>query len=356
MRVVFLSQSFLPNKGGVESHISQLLPYLQKAGWQITIVTANFNQKKPREKLASYEKNSGAEIYRFSIPQKKFLALFGIWGQLLSKIKLFLRADLIIIHDIFIYFLPLRILMPWKKVFTVFHGWETQFPIPAKNIFYKQLAQRLSAKTISIGQYINKFYHLKQENNFISYGAATALPSQKNWLDKKNFTLSFLGRLEADTGIEQCLVMLEELRKDGVKMEVNFCGNGSYAALCQKYGQVLGLVDPKPYLLNSQFAFVGGYLSLLEAMKAKNVILTSYNNPLKKAYWQEHPLYEYFACQANSKTLAEHVKTRLKDKTKTAKQIERAALLSRSYSYQQLSALYLQLAADELDKNNDDKD
>lgn len=344
MRLLLLSQSFLPNRGGVETHLALLLPQLKKAGWEITVLTANKNQKNPVEKLKSYEEIDTTVIYRFEIPVQRFFGLLSIYHQLLSKLKLFKQADLIIIHDIFLYFLPLRLLLPSKKVITVFHGWEGQFPIPHKNIFYKQLAQRLSQATISIGQYINHFYQLSGSNSYLSYGAVVKKTVKQQWSAKKPHTLTFVGRLEKDTGIEQCLQLLEELKQAGQSWQVNFCGQGSYAALCQNYGQVLGNINPQPYLAKSRFCFAGGYLSLLEGLQHKNVVLTSFNNPLKKTYWQEHPLRPYFFCADSGKALKKAVFDCLEETDITVKRIEKAADLANSFSDVKLAQLYINLA------------
>jgi len=215
MKALIITESYLPNLGGVEKHIAGIKPYLEKAGFEFNVISKReiFENKK----------------------LKKIFGLLQIWWAIAKQIKLIKQADVIFIHDVFIYYLPFRIIFPKKKVITTFHGWEKIYPIPAKNIFYKQLAQNLSNKTISIGNYINKYYRLKNKDNYLSYGAINLPSTQIDLAQKEKNSFTYVGRLEKDTGLSIFLEFLDILSNKKIIFSVKFCGDGPMRSDCLKY-------------------------------------------------------------------------------------------------------------------------
>jgi len=266
MQILFISQSAAPVIGGVQKHISGVIDELSKKNLQIELIA----------------------IDRWNIPQVKFIGLLMIWARMLTKWRQIKNSEVIFIHDVFIYFLPWRILLPHKKIVTIFHGFEKEFPIPYKNILYKRLASKLSKFTISIGSYVNKYYGLSEKNNRVSYGATL---SPQVALDKKQKQKQFvfLGRLEKDTGLSIFLDFLNILKEKKINFRVDFLGDGPLKSACQKYGAVHGFVTPDPYLTKSNVCFASGYMSILEAMSYQNICLTAYNSELKKNYLSDSP-------------------------------------------------------------------
>jgi glycosyltransferase involved in cell wall biosynthesis len=147
MRILFLAAHKPPHIGGVEKHVYEVALRLRRMGNQI--------------KLLSEE-----DIRH---PNVKFIGLVYIWLWLFLNRKLIAKADIVHIHDVFIWYLPFRLLYFRKPVFTTFHGWEGIWPIPRKNIFFKRLASKLSWGTIAIGKYIEKYYKIKADK--IIYGS-----------------------------------------------------------------------------------------------------------------------------------------------------------------------------------------
>jgi len=318
MKALIITESYLPNLGGVEKHIAGIKPYLEKDGIEVSIINKNeiFKNKKP----------------------KKFLGLLQIWWAIAKQIRLIQQTDIILIHDVFIYYLPFKLIFPKKKVITTFHGWEKTYPIPFKNIFYKQLAQKLSNKTISIGNYINKYYHLNNKNNYLSYGAVD-LPSQLDLTQKAKNSFLYVGRLEKDTGLSIFLELLDILSKKKIIFSVKFCGDGPMKKNCEQYGQVLGFVKVEEHLAKSEICFAGGYLSILEAMAYKNIVLSAFNNELKKDYLLSSPFAKTIACADNAQELFEQY-TNLKNKTAI---ITQNYNLAKEYSFEKLAKLYAKL-------------
>jgi glycosyltransferase involved in cell wall biosynthesis len=318
MQVLFISQSAPPTLGGVQKHIAGVVAELAKKNVSVDIIA----------------------IDQWHIPQTKFLGLLLIWWRLLLSWRQITRAEVIFIHDVFIYFLPWRILLPRKKVVTIFHGFEKEFPIPYKNILYKRLAARLSQRTISIGAYVNKYYGISSKNNVISYGAvnppsSSALNNRSKAKDSKQFT--YLGRLEEDTGLSIFLGFLNILKEKEINFKVDFLGDGPLRSQCQKYGQVRGFVEPteiEKYLSKSKVCFASGYMSILEALSFKNLCLTAYNSPLKKDYLSDSPFSSAIIIAQNAQDLFDQyqiksIQNKLTENIVTA------------HSFQNLAQLYL---------------
>lgn len=320
MKALIITESYLPNLGGVEKHIAGIKPHLEKAGFELTI----FNKK---------------EIFK-NRPLKKFIGLLQIWLELAKHIQLIQQADVIFIHDVFIYYLPFRIIFPRKKVIVTFHGWEKIYPIPLKNILYKQLAQKLSYKTISIGNYINKYYHLNNKNNYLSYGAVKIPQTQVDLIKKEKNSFLFVGRLEKDTGLPIFLDFLNILLKKKIIFSVQFCGDGPIKKACLEYGSVLGFVNVEKYLVKSEFCFAGGYLSILEAMIYKNIVISAFDNELKKDYLLDSPFRQNIICADQAQILFE----KYSNMQNQQKLLESNYHLAKKYSFEQLANLYIQLS------------
>lgn len=322
MKALLLTESAPPMVGGVEKHISQILPWLVKQGWAVTVLSR-------REFLPQPSRWRG-------------LGLLQIWWQLLTRHWQTLReAELILIHDVFIYYLPFVWFWPNKKIITTFHGYEKIYPIPRRNIFYKQLAQKFSTATLSIGSYINQYYQLDKHNNFLSYGGVT-LPRRKVKLaDKQADSFLFVGRLEPDTGLPMFLDFLSLLKQHQHSFSVQFCGAGPLTTQCQKFGPVLGWRSPRPLLRRSSACFVGGYLSALEGMALHNLVLCAYEHPLKKDYWLTSPLAPYLVIGNSAEQLyQEYLRLR-----KQPALLDQAYQLASKHSWSQLESLYAKILA-----------
>lgn len=274
-----MSRLFWPHVGGVEKHVDRLSSNLRKKGNEIFVLTEKF-----KTHLKASEEKDGVRIVRFSYPKIKILGLLIIWKEIYRRRDLIRSSDLVHIHDVFIWYLPFRFLFPKKAVYTTFHGWEGVYPIPLKNILLKKIAVKLSQGNICVGKYIEKYFGIQA--NRITYGAVDTKPKKNNIKEK---LCVYLGRLEKDTGLPVFLKKLQKL--DDYK--VVFCGDGALRRECEKYGRVLGFVDPEPYLAKASICLPSGYLSALEAMNYKCEIKLVWDNPLKKAYWTMTPFYKW---------------------------------------------------------------
>lgn len=302
--IVFLTRLYKPRFGGVQKHIEKVSQELVKKGHKVNVITT-----KDKSNLPSSDTIDGVKIKRLKRPKLKFLGLIVTWFGLLSFLKNIKNADIVHCHDVFVWYLPFRFLFPNKKVYTTFHGWEGEYPIPIKNIYFKKLAANLSTKNICVGDYIEKYYGVRAD--LITYGA-TNIPSEK--IKKTPKSIVYVGRLEADNALKMILEALKRL--DGYTIE--FCGDGSYADECKKLGKVYGFVDPKKYLKKAKHAFVGGYLSTLEAFSYKCGVFAAYNNPLRRDYFDLAPFSKWVRASDKPKRLADNVEL-LEDNSKLYK-------------------------------------
>lgn len=276
MNILFITRFYYPHLGGVEKHVGGVSNYLIKKGDKVTIVTEKYG-----EELKSHEETNGITIIRLRYPKIKFLGLILIWLYLFKNLRLIKSADIIHCHDVFIWYLPFRFLYPKKPVFTTFHGWEGIYPIPFKNILIKKLSAKLSWGNICVGKYIEKFYGIKA--NSIAYGAVS-LPRKSNF-KKIPKSLVYVGRLEKDTDFDKSLQVIKLLKG----WRIDFCGNGKFAKECSKYGTVHGWSDPTAYYAKAKFSFALGYLSILEGLINKCIVIAFASNFPRLTYLREFP-------------------------------------------------------------------
>lgn len=277
MKIVFLSHYYAPHIGGVEKHVSRLSSELVSLGNEVAVVTAKHNHN-----LENYEELRNIDVYRVFESKTKYIGLLLIWFQLLGKIRLFYQADIVHVHDVFIWYLPIKIVLFWKPIYATFHGWEGVYPIPIKNILIRKISVYLCTKSIDVGVYLQKYYETKPDK--VVYGATDkAVPS------KKHKNIIYVGRLEPDTGLE---VLLEALSSVG-KVNIEFYGDGSMRKKCGKYGRVHGFIDIKNAMASASLCVCGGYLSIIEALASGCRVVSIYNNDIRKDILCKAPFKKY---------------------------------------------------------------
>ncbi|QQG41191.1 MAG: glycosyltransferase family 4 protein [Candidatus Woesebacteria bacterium] len=275
MNILFLTRLYHPHIGGVEKHVFEVAKSLERKGKSVTILTEKFDSK-----LKDQETTKGIKVVRFSYPHIKFFGLIFIWLEIFKNRKLIQDADVVHIHDVFIWYLPFRFLFPRKPVFTTIHGLEWDNPLSRSGVWQKRLAVRLSTGTVGVGKFLEKY--LKIKFNKIIYGATILI--HNNIVKDKN-EIVYVGRLEKNTGL---LKFLEWLDRNS-KYEVDFCGDGRLRKECEQYGKVHGFTDPIPFFKKAKYCVPGGYLAAFEA-KAYGCELKLFgNSKIKEDYWKMSP-------------------------------------------------------------------
>src|SRR5581483_233736 len=255
MKVLFLTRSFYPNIGGVEKHVLLLSRELLRRGYKITIIC-----EKSDSKDLNYELFEDIEIYR--IPKLFKNKKINNWYYLFGKFNLLKNANIVHCHDVFYWYLPFKFLLPFKKVYTTFHGYEGD-NIPTKRaIFMHQMSEKLSNGSICIGDFLKKWY--KHHPTFVSYGA-TALKKSNSAqkLNKNNLRAVFVGRLENETGILEYLETVVKLKKNDYKIKLLVLGDGTQRKQAVDYSKLNKLAvtfkgfvrDPEIFLKKSDIIF-----------------------------------------------------------------------------------------------------
>ena len=293
MKILFLSKLFYPHIGGVEKHVLMVSRELVKLGNQVTILTL-----KSDFKLKSLELIQGIKVVRLPYCKSKW----GIWRQLWLNRKLIQQADLVHCHDIFFWYLPFCLLLPFKPIFTTFHGWEGIFPIPFKNLILRKFYEWLSWGNICIGDYLAIWY--KTQADYISYGGVE--PIKIKSIKPKTKHLVFIGRLEADLGLLEYFKAFKILKKQGYK--ITFVGDGPLRRQAAKLGQVIGKVTIiQPYLLSASHVFCSSYLTIWEALRLKRQVFALYQNDLKKDYLIKFSAAKYIHISSSAQELISQI-------------------------------------------------
>lgn len=349
MKIVMVAQRFHPHLGGVEKHLWEICSVLLKRGYTVTVVTERYDDKMVECEQVSIDGNN-LEIIRVTGQSYFPGGIKTFWTSLLKIRQLFSGADITHIHDfgVFIYwYLPLKFLYPRKPVYITFHGWEGVFPPPSKVVFLRKVAELLTKGNICIGDFISKWYGTKPD--YVSYGGVHVSESTAVGGDG---TALFLGRLAPDTGIMLYLEGLKKLYHKGIGLRLIVCGDGPSRQVCEEYVKKHALKvdfkgfvqDTGAYLETCDFAFVAGYLSILEAMSMGKVVFSVYENPLKEDYLRLLPDNDAtMFISRNAEELSEQLFLCIQNRTLLEQKIKNARSWVRSRSWEEVVNTYERL-------------
>lgn len=340
MDILMFTPLFHPHIGGVEKHLKRISEELIKKGHNITIIT-----QKHDITLLDYEKIGKIEVYRF---QK--MKIFRIWIWIYKHRKLIKKSDIVHFHDYgtFIYwYLPFRFLYPLKKLFITFHGYEGILPIPKIVIVWRKISEYLTEGNICIGTFIPKWYGTKAD--FVSFGGVDEL---KNQINVENGSAVYIGRLESDTCITEYIEALKILKKKNINLKLDICGDGTLRHEITDYVnqndlnvKIHGYVNNiNPYMIKCSFAFLSGYLSILEAMISKKLVFSVYSDELRRDYLRSIPNSEEIMIITDSSSeLANELLEYYKNPDKRKERVEKAYKFAKEQSWKNLSDIYLKL-------------
>lgn len=308
-----LCRLYSPHIGGVERHVEGISKEAVQEGHHVDIFTLKHDRA-----LATNEDKDGVHIHRMpsqlhsrvlryvSPPLlKTILRLSGnarsaqddkvkkmtnyiverdeLWGWMLWNLPTFIMADVIHIHDVFFWYWPIRILLFWKPVYMTFHGFEAGGLPTEKAKKTRQMITRWTRGNIAVGSWIEKWYGTKADE--VTYGGAECggkkiLDQTASRLDKDdNLKAVFVGRIAEDTGALVYKKVLGSL--PNVKLDLY--GEGSENGTIEDSCTVFPSYD---------IACVSSYLSILEAMQSKTLVVAFAVNELKYDYLRSHPRAE----------------------------------------------------------------
>lgn len=279
--IVHVAQYYAPHGGGIESHLVQLNKLLIDRGYQVSVLTTQHDTK-----LKASESMDGVTVYRLPVGKTVLSSLnykLQLWTEVVRQATLLRGADIIQVHDVMWWLLPLWPLIG-HKVYMIFHGWEGIFPIPWHVKLQRWLWAKLAKKTIHVGTYLQRFYWDKPDR--IIFGAVDkrfiTQPSQSKQSKKLQFV--YIGRLVAENEMEKYILLAAQLRKRLPNSEVLWLGDGPFKAACAKVGKTVGFVsDVLPYLDQADIVFATSYLSTMQAQARGKIVCALHSHPLKEA-------------------------------------------------------------------------
>ncbi|KXK11101.1 MAG: Glycosyl transferase group 1 [Microgenomates bacterium OLB23] len=263
-------------------------------GHEVTVVCER--QRAHDESMSNVE---GITVQYLFLVRRASSKNFRIWLALLQRARLFATADIVHIHDVFVWYVPLRFLLFFKPVFTTFHGYEGVYPPAKKAVLLRRLSAALSKKTIEVGAYIATWYGTKPD--VIVYGGATYLiTTPPPMLPKKTLRIAFIGRLAKDIGVKHYIKFFSILKKKHITHTVEIYGDGPMKKSMQHYGTLHGIVsETLDAVKNADLVCASSYLSIIDALSFGRPVIALYGNPLKQQYLEEFPLRKYIVVANN---------------------------------------------------------
>lgn len=345
MKILFLTRKFWPSIGGVEKHCLEVGKNLVEKGNKVTVVTEEEVGVGDMREMGEVGK---IKILRIPITAGERLKKFQIWWWLIKHRDLITKSNIVHCHDVFFWFLPFRLLYPFKKVFTTFHGWEGVYPPTFKAKIIRKISEKLSFGNVCVGDYVQKWYGTKPD--FVTYGGVeltqdvTLRQDKTQNEDSESRKILFIGRLDQDTGLPIYLESLKILKDKGIQTEVVFLGDGKLRNETKNYGTAAGFVNNvRKYVLEATYIFTSGYLSILEAMINKRLVFAVYGNSLKKDYLLMSPFAHLLALSGNAEDLAKEVWYYLNHSEEEKQIVTDASKWAKEQTWEKLTDQYLHL-------------
>lgn len=310
MNIVMVCRLFAPHVGGVEKHVEMIANLADADGHNVTIITGQSQAYFP---LKSRVLNGSGEVKVIRIPllyeDKKITFLSKLWQRfhiyawMCLHLKVFINADIIHVHDIFWWVYPIRLLLPYKKFFITFHGFEpssiNNSRVSEKAIRSHKLAQLLTRGNMSVGSWIQKWYTTKP--TFVTYGAGEIKPRRDSTASEKIRAL-FIGRLEEDTGILEYAKAIQRYKN----ISLTVIGDGILRSKLESFKRVTILgtqTDLQKYYHSHDVVFSASYLCMIEALQSGTCVISLAVNPLKLDYIQAFPASKHILIAHDSKSL-----------------------------------------------------
>ncbi len=335
MTTLHLTRFYHPHIGGVEKHVASVLHNLPTQKWRKIVMTLRHD-----DKLADYEVIDNVEVYRLGLDHDK--DKFKTWIAVCQLWKLFGQADVIHVHDVFWWLLPLYLFVS-HKVYVTFHGWEGQYPVPWSSKLQRLIYSQLAQARIHIGQYIQEFYW--DRPNLVLYGGANKSKLRKiKKINVKKINIVFLGRLTAENEISGYCQLLKKLRDGKINYQMTWVGDGPWAKECKKYGVVTGLVaNPDKYLIDADLVLASSYLAMWEAQSMGKIVIGLATHRLKRRYIETYPGFQSIIYSPDPDILAEKIFGLIQDSASMTNIQSESIKIADRYTWAKVSRQYLQL-------------
>ncbi len=348
-KIIFVTPSFFPHIGGVESHVGSIADELLKQGFEVTVITGSeqptSSPKSDKQSLISREDDWGLSNSRLRViylGNTQFFSKLTIWSKIWQLRGEMTRADIVQAHDVGWWLLPVLPLILHKFNIT-FHGWEGVYPVRWQAKLHRLMLAILARKSVHIGHFIQQFYWDKPD--LVMYGGLDEqLLEIKPTQVKKPLNIVFFGRLVAENEIELYMKLIGKLRKMDVAHTMLWIGDGAFAQSCQQLGKVTGMVaDPSKYLRSADVVCTNSYLALLQAQAMGKIVVALFSHPLKAAYLHDYPGKEAMICTNSTEEAAKQLQTLLKNRQEVRSLQRTAQQLVAPYTWKAVANQYLLL-------------
>ena len=343
MNILFLTpRDSKTSLGGVERHVWLVTEELVRRGHRVKELSLDETDKSYKD-YKNYKDNKHDNFFKDSpwhtpgriLSLRPVLFKLRAWGYLWQRRELFGWAEVVHVHDVFWWIVPMLLIMWINKyyksynnyknrgrLFVTFHGWEGRWPPSWSAVWQKKLAAWLSNGTMGVGNFYQKWYGVKPDRvvwgvldpkiaKYAKLGENRERgPYKGPTLPRQGRTFAFFGRLEKVNGIE---IMLDAMRYIKVRpwrtsrsdlFRCIFVGDGNYREEAEKVGKVTGMLEePWRYLADVDIVIASSYLAILEASGMRKRIIAVANNPLKRDYLEGHPMRKWFEVAGSSDEL-----------------------------------------------------
>jgi len=291
MNIVFLCRLYKPHIGGVEKHVEEISKLLSQHH-SITIITEQHDPKIPLEEIYPEAKVYRLPVSNISEKNKKW----PIWQWVWHNRQLLSNAEIVHIHDVFYWLIPIIPFLIKPKLFITFHGYEGSKRPGFKQILSHKLAEWLTIGNICIGDFHKKWYFTNP--NVVSYGAVSEISAPSYTKTSKAI---YFGRLATDTGILDYVKAANQS-----KINLDIFGEGPLLSKAKNMTAKNAFIKYKGFIPNViniiphyKYAFVSRYLSILEALKAKMPVVAHYDSVIKYDYLKMAPFSDYIYLVSN---------------------------------------------------------
>jgi len=332
--ILFFARLFYPHIGGVEKHVYRLSQELLKKNYKVTVVTELYDKNLPLS-----ETINGITIKRIPIGKSEKNKKFLIWKWMIKNRTYIKSFEIVHIHDVFFWILPITLGFNKSKIFITFHGYEG-YPVRIGSKIQRKIAQKYCAASLLVGEFIKKWYGINSD--FVTHGGVD-LPKKPVKYDSNPISALFWGRIDELSGISIYYSAFKLLKKKYKNFSFAVIGDGEYAKKMKDVPISPFKSDISSDLNNARFAFVSGYLSILEALIRKKVVFAVFNNPLKHDYLKNSPFADFIEICSNEEELFERVSYYIENPDQEKKKHEAGFSFAKRQTWEALSNIYLKI-------------
>jgi len=333
-KILFLSRLYYPHIGGVEKHVAEVSKILVKKGFSVTVICEQYDKK-----LKTKEQINKVEVLRIPISLSDKNKKFEIWKWVLRNRKFIKSFDIVHIHDVFFWIMPILFYLDRKKIFITFHGYES-YPLMTSSKIQKKFAAKYCKGSIAVGDFINKWYGIA--SNAVMYGGVNR-PKKSSAKPKIQNSAVFFGRLDNQTGIKEYYNAYLRLKRTYENFSFQVVGEGEYAPKLKGLFISPFKSDISKYIQDSRFIFVSRYLSMLEAMVEKRLVFAVYSDPIKRDYLINSPFKNHLEICSSGDEIYEKVKYYLEHPREERKLIESGYKFAKKLTWESVVRDYINL-------------